>query len=1131
MKKKRWIFHCRRIPCMSQILRIMKLTTFLLFVLFFQVSAGVFSQNNGNLTLKADKESVNSILKLIEEKSEFRFLFNSSNIDVERKTDINVNKKSIEEVLNQLFEGTNVKFRSFNNNYVLYTEEGNLSLSSQKQKSVSGKVTDSSGSPLPGVSVVVKGTTNGIITDTNGNFSLSNVPENAIVQFSFVGMKAQEIAVAGKTTVNVSMDEDAIGIEEVVAIGYGTVRKSDLTGSVSSVKSETLKDLPAKSVAEALQGKVAGVYVTKGTGEPGAGSDIIIRGAASINGLGPLYIVDGVRMGTGNNFNMSDVENIEILKDASSAAIYGVEAAGGVILVTTKKGGSSEKVHVNFNSYYGTRSAVNLPALLGSKDYIRARKILGVEYESWNKSPYDTDWMDEMYGPATEQKYDLSISGGNSTSTYYISSGYLKEEGIRRNNWFERYSFRMNSDHKLAKTLTLGQYLYINKTKNRPTGDGSGLPYRSIPLMPVYDATRVGGWAAVPDGFQGGNDVGAAENRIYNNNGWGMEGNFYIDWKIVKGLDLRATAGGYMGGSDNSQFDLLYDYGILKNGIRKLEKSMSRNETINGNVVLTYNRSFGKHDIKAMGGWEAIKSNGTNVVARTEGFPVYYMPSFSTSTQSSSARFADADYGKGSQLAQFGRLNYGFSGKYLLQATVRRDGTNKFIGDNRYGIFPSVSGAWKISEESFMKDNIKWMNSLKLRAGWGVLGSIGSVGDFIFQSAYRSVNVHSFDGTNALTGWGLSKFANSDIRWEKVTTQNLGIDFGFFKNRLSFSADFYDKQTSDMIYTVSLPPSSGLGLHNGGEFGATINIGEISNRGFEFETNWNDKIGELKYSVGANASFNKNKVIQIGEKGALIYEGGAAYMNGSISRTEDGYAMGQFYGYIADGIFKTDAEAAQSAQPNAKSGDLKYRDLNGKDATGKLTGNPDGKIDDADQTYIGNPWPKCFYGLNINLEYKGFDLKAFFQGQAGVDLFNSTKSIRQGFYADWNTTSEIFNTSKFGTNEITALPSVFQKDDNGEILRDPNGNYKNVSSFFVENGSYLKLKDLQIGYTMPEAISNRIGLGFARFYVAGSNLVTITKYSGLDPELGGGVKGRGIETSGLYPQTRFISVGVNLRFQ
>lgn len=825
---------------------------------------------------------------------------------------------------------------------------------------------------------------------------------------------------------------------------------------------------------------------------------------------------------------MSDVENIEILKDASSAAIYGVEAAGGVILVTTKKGKASEKMHVDFNAYYGSRSAVNLPSLLNSSDYIKARKIMGVEYDSWNKSQVDTDWIDEIYSPATEQKYDLSLSGGNDKSTYYISSGYLKEDGIRRNNWFERYSLRMNSDHKLSDRLSVGQYLYINKTKNRPGNDG--LPYRSIPLMGIYDAARVGGWAAVPDGFQGTNWVGAAENHIYNNNIWGVEGNFYADWKILKGLNLRLAAGGYMGGEDNSQFNLLYDFGILKNDIRKLEKKLSRSETINGNAVLTYSRSFGKHDIKAMAGWEAIKSSYSDVSASTEGFPVEYAPSFATSTQASTNRTADGNYGKGSQLAQFGRLNYSYAGKYLLQGTIRRDGTNKFIGKNRYGIFPSVSGAWKISEESFLKDRWRWLNSLKLRAGWGVLGSIGSVGDFIYQSAYKSANVHSFDGMNAVTGWGLAKFANADIRWEKVTTKNLGFDFGVFRNRLTFVFDLYDKQTTDMIYTVSLPPSSGVGWFNGPTYGATINIGKISNRGFEFETNWNDKIGKFSYSVGANASFNKNKVIQIGEEGALIYEGGATWLNSSICRTEDGYAMGQFYGYRTDGIFKTDAEAAQSAQPDAKSGDLKYLDMNGMDAAGQLTGKPDGKIDDADKSYLGNPWPKCYYGINIELAYKGFDFKAYFQGQGGIDLFNATKGIRQSFYADWNTTSEIFNTSKFGNSNITNLPSVYQTSTTGEILRDPNGNYKNVSSFFVENGSYLKLKDLQLGYNLPEIVSKKIGLSSTRIFMEASNLLTITKYSGLDPELGGGVKGRGIETEGVYPQTRLISLGVNLKF-
>ena len=1119
----------RKNPGVFKTLFFMRLTLFCFLLAVFGVQANSYSQNT-RFNFKYRNTSIKQILEDIKSQSEFMFFYSNDDFDTNVKVDLKVNNATVEEVLQKIVDPKSLNYSVVDKTIVISHIKTKDLTESQQEKGVRGVVSDTEGMPIPGVAVMVKGTTKGVVTDNSGIYSISNISENATLQFSFVGMKMQEFVIGSKSTINVTLTEESFNIDEVVAIGYGTVRKSDLTGSVSSVKSETLKNLPVKSLAEVLQGKVAGVYVTKGSGEPGNEADIIIRGAGSINGLKPLYIVDGVRMGTGNNFNMSDVENIEILKDASSAAIYGVEAAGGVILVTTKKGKAGEKIHIDFNSYYGTRSAVNLPTLLDSKDYIRARKVLGIEYDTWNNSQENTNWMDQMYSPATEQKYDLSLSGGNEKSTYFISAGYLKEEGIRRNNWFERYSLRMNSDHKLSNNLTIGQYLYINKTRTQPTGDGSSLPYRSIPMMAIYDATRVGGWAGVPDGFQGANWVGLAEGRIYNNNNWGMEGNFFADWKIINGLNLRTTVGGYMGGKDNSQFNLLYDYGIIKNDIRKLEKELSRDETMNANIVLTYNRTFGKHDVKAMVGWEAIKSTGTNIKASTQGFPVYYEPSFNTSTQSSTARFAEAGYGKSSQLAQFGRLNYNYDGRYLLQATIRRDGTNKFIGDNQFGIFPSVSGAWKVSEESFLKGNVAWLSNLKIRAGWGVLGSIGSVGDFIYQTAYKSTNVHSFDGVNVVTGWGNSKFANADIRWEKVTTKNLGIDFGFLRNRLTLAVDVYDKQTTDMIYSVVLPVSSGLNKYNGDGFGATINIGKISNRGLEFEANWSDKIGELSYSVGANASFNKNKVLQIGEKGALIYEGGATWMNGSISRTEDGYAMGQFYGYIADGIFNTDADAAQSAQPDAKSGDLKYRDMNGKDATGKLTGTPDGKIDDADKTYIGNPWPKCIYGININLAYKGFDLKAYFQGQAGVDIFNSTKGLRQSFYADYNTTSDIFGTSKFGNNDITGLPSVFQVSSINEILRDPNGNYKNVSSFFVENGAYVKLKDLQLGYTLPASVSDRLSIGATRIFVAGSNLFTITKYSGLDPELGGGVKGRGIETDGLYPQTRFISMGVNLKF-
>lgn len=1105
----------------------MKYSLILLIIWPLQSMALVSYSQTVKFTLNMQDATVAQVISRIEHDSRFYFTYNTREINPNRRVSVNLKETDIDTVLKQLFAGENVNYIIADKHVVLYKDNNNIRAGNvdgnyvQQGITVTGTVTDESGDPMPGVNIAVKGTLTGVGSDFDGKYSINVPNKDAVLVFSFIGYTTQEVTVENRTIIDIVLNEDIMEIEEVVVVGYGTMKKSDLTGSISSVKSDEIKDIPVKSLAEALQGRVAGVFVTRGSGSPGGGSDIIIRGTASINGISPLYIVDGVRMGTGNNFNMQDVESIEILKDASSAAIYGVEAAGGVILVTTKKGKTGDKMNVDFNAYYGARKAVDLPKLLNSADYIRAKRIMGTEYESWNNSSIDTDWIGELYGTGIEQKYDIALSGGSAKSTYYISAGYWKEDGIRRNNWFERYSLRMNSDHKLSNNFTIGQYLYLSKTKDQPVrSDGSLLPYRSIPLMGVYDETRVGGWAAAPDGFQGGNHVGYAENKIINNSYWGIEGNFFADWNIIEGLNLRAVVGGYMGGVDESTFDLLYDWGILQNHSRRLDKALSREEVLTANVVLTYNRTFGNHNMRAMAGWEALKNNGSWINAVAEGFPVHYMPSFATSTQDANSRYAYADYEEGSQLAQFGRLNYNYAGKYLLQGTVRRDGTNKFIGDNRWGVFPSLSGAWRISEEAFLKDKASWLNELKLRAGWGILGSIASVGDFIFQPAYIDLNVHSYDGSTAVTGWGNARFPNADIRWEKVATTNIGVDFTLLRNRLSIALDVYDKKTTDMIYYIGLPPSAGMGWHGewGGNFSATVNIGEISNRGFEWAATWKDKIGDLSYSIGANTSFNRNKVIRIGEEGALIYDGGANWLNSSTNRTEDGYSMGQFYGYIADGIFQTDAQAAQSAQPNARSGDLIYRDLNG-----------DGRIDDADRTYIGNPWPKCFYGINLEVAYKGFDIRAYFSGQAGVDLFNATKGIRQQFYGDYNTTAEIFGTSKFGNSQITSLPSVYQTSASGEILRDPNGNYRNVSSYFVEKGDYLKLKDIQVGYTLPEKISGHIGLESVRIYVAGSNLLTITNYSGLDPEMGG-TRGRGVETEGVYPQTRLVSAGMNLRF-
>ncbi len=1108
----------------SKLLSIMRLSILLTIVGVLQANANGISQV---FTISGKKVTIKEIVSQIEKSSNYKFLYQDEVVDGTAKVDIEVYKQPIEVVLDHLLANSNLGFKRFDDNLIVLTK---ASSEAMQTITVKGTIVSAlNGEPLPGASIVIKGTTLGTVTDIDGKYSIDVQSADAVLLISSIGFLDEEIAVNGRTTIDITLSESIESLEEVIVVGYGTQRKSDLTGSIASVKAEDLKSLPVKSLAEALTGRVAGVFVTKGTGEPGKESDIFIRGATSINNIKPLYIVDGQRMGTGNNFNMSDVESIEILKDASSAAIYGVEAAGGVILVTTKKGRRGEKMNVEFNTYLGQRKAINLPELLNRKDYIRARNIMGVQYASWDASTTDTDWINEMYKPAVEQSYNLSLSGGNEKSTYYISAGYLKEDGIRRKNSFDRMSVRMNSDYKLHPKLKVGEFLYISKTSWRPTGDGSDIPYRSIPMMAVYDETRAGGWGAAPDGFQGTNHVGSAEARVYDNSFFGVEGSFFAEWNIIKGLNLRSTVGGYSGGDNTSQFDLIYDFGIIKNGVRKLTKELKRDQNALANFVLTYDKAFGKHELKAMAGWEAIKDYGTNVFAKTEGFPVDYTPSFGLSTMGKTSREADAGYSKGSKLAQFGRLNYNYAGKYILQATVRRDGTNKFIGENTYGVFPSFSAAWRFSEEGFMKDKISWLSNAKLRGGWGVLGSIGAVKDFVYEDSYGSINAHSFDGTNAVTGWGSTKFANKNIKWEQVTTTNVALEFGLFNNKLTLEAEWYDKLTTDMLYDVALPPSSGIGNHNG-EYNATINIGEIQNRGFEFVANWRDKVGDLSYGISGNASFGKNKVLRLGDEGSVFWKGGTAWTNGSLSKTEDGYSIGQFNGYIVDGIFQTDADAAASAQPKAKAGDLIYRDINSKGADGKLTGTPDNKIDDADKTYIGNPWPKCIYGFNFDFEFKGFDMRIFMQGLAGVDIFNATKGIRQNFYADYNTTSDIFNTSYFGNTKITDLPRTFYVDEKGEYLRDPNGNYKNPSSFFVESGAYLKLKNLQIGYTLPKSLSTKVGMQSARVYVSGYNLLTFTKYTGLDPELGGDVSERGIENAGLYPQTRLISVGLDIKF-
>ncbi len=1097
------------------------------------ISAGVLYASPGlaqrldNTRLKVSfrNEPLTSCLQRVSALSSIQFAFNPAELESLKSSQLQFNRTTVRRILETLLSETDLVFEENKGLVVIYKPVPDTSASTAPtpvREEITGQVRNKEGEPLPGVTVKVKGGSSGAVTDANGQFRVLADP-GAVLQFSALGYEMQDVTVpAGKEGLRIMLVEKINNLDQLVVVGYGTQRKSDLTGAISSVRAAEIKDLPVRSMNEALQGRAAGVYVTKGSGAAGAGSDIIIRGAASINGIGPLYIVDGVRMGTGNNFNIQDVASVEVLKDAASASIYGAQAAGGVILITTKKGRNQQKMQVNFSANYGWRNAVSLPVLLGTPDYIAARKNIGQDYTQGkpvNELP-DTDWMEALFRSGVEQTYNLSVSGGSNKSVYFLSANYQKEEGIKTGNWFERYGLRINSEHQLSKRLKFGENLYAWKTRNRPV-DG-GIPYRSIPTMLVYDPNNPTDktWGVVPDGFGGDNPVGQALVRDINNNYFALEGNAYADWQIIEGLNLRTTFGAAIGGKDETTFEPIYFWGKVNNGISKLNKAQDHWENLSANLVLTYARSFGAHDLKAMAGYEVLKNDGSFTSVGAQDFKL--SPSYNTALSIQNTRTGDGGITLSRTLSQFGRINYGYGGRYLLAASIRRDGSDKFSPANKWGVFPSVSGGWRISEESFVKGKFAWLDNLKLRAGWGKLGNDG-IGQFLYDRSYRYISRHNY-GNGVVTGWGISKFPNEDIKWEEVAQTDLGIDLSVLRERLSITADWYNRITSNMLYDLPMPATGGLGFST-----TKVNLGKIQNKGFEIAATWQETHGAFNYSVSGNASFNSNKVLKLGLPNAVLQNGWPGdYWNGNTSRTEDGYPMGQFYGFITDGLFTTNDEVQQlnSKAPGGLywkaetgAGDLRYRDLNG-----------DGKIDDRDKTYIGNPWPAMIYGLNLQAQYKGISLTVLFQGVNGMDIYYGNRRLNQTFSADYNTTADIFGLSYFGNNGLTEKPRMGYFDAGNNYKQDPSGNYKEISSYFVENGAYVKLKTLQVAYDLPKRILEKAKLSQLRISLNAQNLLTFTKYSGLDPELGGGVRERGIENQGLYPQTRYIGFGLELSF-
>lgn len=1082
----------------------MKFTLMFLAMSIWGATATSYSQT-ARLTLQVKNGTISEVIKEIEKQSEYTFVYNINEVDLNKTVSVSAKNRLITEILEKLFNDNSLGYKISDRHIALYKKNS----PQQQNFLVNGVVTDENGEPIIGANVVEKGTTNGIVTDVNGKYTL-NVRRGAVLLISYVGYVSKEVTIVNQRMLNIELREDNQNLDEVVVVGYGVQKKSNITGSVASVKPETFKDLDL-GVTEIIQGRVAGVHVSNG--------NIIIRGAASINGSDPLWIVDGVQGGA-PNFN--DIESIEILKDAASTSIYGARGAGGVILVTTKKGRAG-RISINAKANVGVAMPIDIPTMLSTPDFIDRKLAAGFPNNpasGWDNPSAlpNTNWNDEIWGNALKQNYFIQMTGGTDKTSFNMSADYSRNEGFKIGNWNEGASIRIASSTQVNKKVKVTEIVSMGFGNDHPTNP-LGISYRQVPTMKVYDPENIsgGGWGKQPAGgyYEGTNYV--MDELVHhrdNKNYWG-KANLILDWEIIKDLKFQANLSGDFNSYANNDFSEAWNVGSLSK-IDEFKKDYGSGHTLRMFYTLTYDHTFAeKHYLKGMLGYEASQGESSSAGGWKNSFPVRVAEDMGLGTGEKDVR---GGKGRSRSLSQFARINYAYDSKYLFEATIRRDGYDNFGPDNRFGLFPSLSLGWNIARESFIADNVDWLSQLKLRGGWGKIGN-NTIGQFLYEPSFtNNLLYYSYDGESVQRGFWYGKVANTSIKWEEVAQFDLGLEAGFLNNRLNFTAEYYNKNTSDMLYWIGVPISTGASAGNGGIPTYPANIGEINNKGFDFMVQYRDSYRDFHYDVAFTLSTNKNKVVKLNDEiNPIIWRGpNGDTWNSSQYRTENGQPMGQMYGYVVEGIFQNQGEVDAVnvkapegiyQQAGTAPGDFRYKDIN-----------KDGKITNEDKDYIGNPWPKLIYGLNINLSWKNFDLIMGWVGNAKFDVFNDAKAYERNLYGDYSTTYKVYDAW------TVQKPSA----EHPRVVReDPNGNFKNFSSYFVEDGSYFKLKNLHFGYNLPKWLLNKFYIQDLKIFINCNNILIFSKFQG-DPELSGGYLERTTYSYTRFPASKSVMGGISL---
>ena len=1023
---------------------------------------------------------------------------------------------------------------------------------SQQNLTVSGVVTSAADQlPLIGVSVQVKGTTNGAITDLDGNYTVSVASGETLV-FSYIGFKTQEIQITNQTTLNVVMEEDSETLDEVVVVGYGVQKKKLVTGATVQVKGETLAKMNTNSPLQAMQGQTPGVNISSTSGQPGEGMKVSIRGLGTVGNASPLYLIDGVG-GDISTLNPADIESIDVLKDAASAAIYGAQAANGVVLITTKSG-KAGKAQISFDAYYGWQTQARKADMLNSREYMMIMDEQAVNSGNapydWNSfesiydangNVYDTDWVNSMFqNNAQTQSYTLGITGGSETSTYAMSLGYMSQEGIvggKDVSNYERYNFRINSEHKIFKDsdlLKVGEEVsFVYKMNN---GISVGNQYNNTlrgafgtsPLAPIYSDNNIYDSpyndTTNSDWYNGdGNPYGSMMTNSNNENKDAtFSGNVYAELQPIKNLKFRTVFGAVYSTNEYRSFSPLYHFSIYSfNDTRtSAAQNMTHGLTMTWTNTATYDWTVGEHAFNALVGMEISRYNGTYLRATNgilrDGFDDWehaYVDNGTATSTDNGLGAAGHPNDETRTVSYFARFGWNWKETYMINATVRADGSSRFARGNRYGVFPSVSAGWTISNEAFMEDTYDWLDFLKLRVSWGQVGN-QNIDNYQYTAPITSSNTHYIFGNqvgaDAQSGyWGSypSRLANEDVTWETSEQTNIGIDARFLRSRLSLTADFYIKTTKDWLVEAPILATAGTGA-------PFINGGDVKNTGIELALTWNDQIGsDFQYNVGINGAYNKNKVGNIPTEDGIIHgDTNMLYDNTpEFYRASNGHPIGYFWGYETAGIFQNkqqieDWKAAGNGilQADVQPGDVIYVDQD-----------HNGVIDDNDKVDLGNGTPDFTYGFNLGFSYKNFDFALTAYGAAGNQIVQSYRNHANKYS---NYTSSILGRWT-GEGTSNRLPRVTENNINWQF-----------SDLYIQDGDYLRISNITVGYDFAKLI-NLKAISQARLYFQVQNAFTFTKYDGMDPEIGYGTSDwvSGIDL-GYYPRPRTYLIGVNLKF-